>query len=285
MSDHSFASFAAQKTWGASQKIINSTALEVGVANRGVFLHRLSSGKELIEKRTKKVKELEFCQAILSQSLFKGDTFLTIPTIFDIVTKESVYYIFMESLTPLDDSVFGEKKLAPKIGNFISDLHKDFDAICKGQGDMGLYKFGHLDRLLDVFPPKHKREYKMLCDLVEVFKKEKKVFSHNDLKIANMGSRKNKKDSILAFDFGLVGVNTPGAELHCFLDRSPNNFFNSLVDEYCLASGLEKGLVLAGANLYSGYKEFEKSKNIKDINVRFKNLKQSVVLANQAIMI
>lgn len=284
MNDHSLASFAAQKIWGPDQKIVSSKPLKGGMANQGVFRHELAPGKTFIQKTTTSLNEVFFSQTVMSRSTLKKQL-ETIPTIFDLVEKDGQYYIFMEDVGQLKESVLEKAKFAKQIGGFIGNLHKEFETIRQDYNVDRLDQSSHLDKILQIFPHKYKREEKILQELVEILKREQRVFSHNDIFIPNMGLRKESEANLSVFDFGLVGLNTPGAELHHFLDRSPPKFFNSLVDEYCLVSGFDKGLVLAGASLYSGYRQLERSKNKIDPLDRFRKLKQSVMLANQAIMV
>lgn len=277
--------FVAKKIWGPNRKIVKSEKLRGGTANQGVFRHILDSGEVFIEKRTNRANEVAVSQMLLSNFFLNKSFPNTLPQIFDIIQHDKNYSIFMESLDELSTDDSDKIWSTAGMGIFVNNLHEDLCRLRSNFESISFDQSRYLVKMIDALPDRYKRETKKLKKIKNIFDREQKIFSHNDLFIPNMGTRRNKDGGLVAFDFGLAGINTPGSELHHFLDRSPEPFFNQLVEDYSSACGLDQGLVLAGAVLYSGFRKFEKSKNEDSFLERSKSFKKSINLAGEALML
>ncbi len=285
MLDFSNASFFAKKFWGPDKDLIISKSLGGGLANQGIFKHELSSGSVFVEKRTTRLNEILFAQSAISKQNFSGETLPTMPQLFDLIQNKNGYTIFMENLNPLNSGFVDTRNAAKNIAHLINNLHKDLEQINNSAIEAELDESGYLNFLIEVFPKKYYKERKMLIRIKNRFEQEKKILSHNDLFFPNICHRGNSVKNLVAIDFGLVGFNIPGAELHHFLDRTPEKFFNSLIKEYTSVSGLDEKLLVAGAIIYSGFRNFDRSKKNKSLDERFRELKKSIILANNILVV
>jgi len=285
MLNFSEASFFCQKTWGPDTRLIGSKSLRGGAANQGVFKHDTSSGVSFVEKRTTGRGEVLFAQSTLAKQNSGEKNGPTIPQIFDLIQRDEGFIIFMEHLNPLSKNFVDKKDSARNVARFINSLHKDLDRISNTTLQKAPDRSNHLDFVLEIFPQKYYREKKMLIEIKNRFDEEKKIISHNDLFFPNICFRGNSTKTLVAIDFALVGENLPGAELHHFLDRTDKKFFDDLVKEYALVSSLDQNLLIAGASLYSGFRSFSRLKEKNSIDERLRELKKSIILTNNALMV
>jgi hypothetical protein len=261
------------------QSVVNTTSLKGGMANEGVFKHELTSGFFVVEKITPKKNELILCKNAINANSLK-----TIPTIFEVVENKKTASVFMEHVDLLGYGFLAEEKAGARVARFIYDLHCELDFLRTPFFDNNNSQVKHLVSLEKLFYQNSDMVVvEKLRDMVKVFDEHGQVFSHNDLFLGNVGVRED--GSLVAFDFGLVGMNFVGAELHHFFKRSPKMFFEELVGEYSKLLSLDSRIVLMGAILYEGIRQFERTKKGLDKTYCRAMLKDSVAAAHSALMV
>jgi len=262
----------------AGDKVVSTVKLSGGMANEGVFRHNLVSGAVVIEKRTRKLNEVILCRNAANKQ-----TFATIPRVVDVfVDKPS--RIFMEKVDLLGYGFLAERDAGVKMARFVYDLHAELEFLRTPYFENNYSQLGQLSYVKKMFRKSNDvAVVEKLRDIVKLFDEHAPVFSHNDLFLGNIGVRED--NSLVAFDFGLVGANFVGAEFHHFLGRSPKPFFEELLTEYSQLSGIGKGALLGGAILYAGIRQFLRKKKNTDLSYCRAILADSVADAHSALLV
>jgi hypothetical protein len=262
----------------AGEKVVSTVKLSGGMANGGIFRHDLVSGAVVIEKRTRKINEATLCRNAISKQ-----TFSTIPRVVDVfVDKPS--RIFMEAVDLLGYGFLAERDAGVKMARFVYDFHAELEFLRSPYFENNHSQLEQLSCVKKMFRKSGDvGVVEKLRDIVKLFDEHAPVFCHNDLFLGNIGVRED--DSLVAFDFGLVGLNFVGAEFHHFLGRSPKPFFEELLTEYSKLSGIDKKTLLGGAVLYAGIRQFLRKKKNTDLSYCRAILADSVADAHKNLVV
>jgi hypothetical protein len=263
----------------AGEKVVSTVKLSGGMANQGVFRHTMASGAVVVEKRTRRLNEIVLCKNAMSKQ-----TSATIPEIVNFTLLGKSFHIFMESVDLLGYDFLSERNAGTKMARFVYDLHAELKFLRTPYFDNNHSQLGNLSYVKKMF---HKsgdvNVVEKLREVEELLDRHSPVFSHNDLFLGNIGVRED--NSLVAFDFGLVGLNFVGAEFHHFLGRSPKLFFEELLTEYSKLSGIDRGTLLGGAVLYAGIRQFLRKKKNTDLSYCRAILADSVVDAHKNLVV
>jgi len=261
------------------ESVVSTTSLKGGMANEGVFKHELTSGFFVVEKVTRKENEVILCKNALSKQ-----SFATIPRIFDVTPSGKSFHIFMEAVDLLGYGFLAEPDAGAKMAGFIYELHKELEFLRTPKFEENYSHLKNFSYLTKVFQKSGDVDVvKKLREIEGFLDSQGTLFSHNDLFLGNIGVRED--GGLVAFDFGLVGLNFVGAEFHHFLGRSPKLFFKELLIEYSKLSGVDKETLLGGAVLYAGIRQFLRKNKNTDLPYCRAILADSVAAAHSALMV
>jgi len=262
----------------AGEKVVSTVKLSGGMANEGIFRHILESGAVVVEKTTRGKNEVGLCRNALNKKSFKN-----IPRVVDVFTDKSSH-IFMEAVDLLGYGFLAERDAGTKMARFVYDLHAELEFLRTPRFEKNYSHLKNLSYVAKVFEKSGDvNVVEKLREVEQFLNRHSPVFSHNDLFLGNIGVRED--NSLVAFDFGLVGLNFVGAEFHHFLGRSPKPFFEELLTEYSKLSGIDRGTLFGGAVLYAGIRQFLRKKKNTDLSYCRAILADSVADAHSYLLV
>lgn len=240
-----------------------TTRINNGMRNKGILVHDFldengGALKKIVEKKTNK-QEYDVVKKISS---IGSDSIFSKIYGFD----ENGFRIFMEYVEGVGVKYPLNSVLAHKLSKLIYTLNTDFDpSLITQNKNVVRSDVEYLDllkRMAAYFPNFVVVEgsFKLM---LERFGKLDKVFSHNDICWSNLSIGSDNKEDMnnKLIDFGLVGANSVGADLHHFARFSDEGFHNLLAREYSKLIGKKLDDILFASYFFALTKSLWRSAN------------------------
>lgn len=240
-------------------KVRSSRQIRRGNANCGIYVHKVrrrveggwSKPLRVLEKRTTKDSEVEFARYMLKACSQEGGC-AGVPEVYGVIDCVEGASIFMEYLVEIDESDSCRSDRIERVVIALKAFDEQFDSFFREKSVKKITRSWRsvLERaLLQVESHGHVRDLLARFDLeARSLKKGRAPVCHNDLYWPNIIV---SRDGCKFIDFGTVGRNVVGADLHHFLRKvkGPRSaaLFEELAEVYSAAFQVELREVVIAA--------------------------------------
>lgn len=265
------------ETFGFDAEVVSATPLSKGLSNLSLTEFTSPRGAFMIRKSISKHNDSE---AAFMLGLCNGSRDLnklfhlkwTMPKVYAVNERETAVDIYMEII---DGIAFRNKAdaapLARPLAKAIHDLSVILPAVCL-HAELSLKERGIPGKEFYAKAAVYLRgDVEKLRDIARLQRSVPRQVCHNDIFWPNMGITEHDEGNEIKFiDFGMLGLNSPGAELHHFArisgkSKQEADFFRRLSRHYAALTRLDQRLIEMNALFYAAMRlmAFEKEKAIK----------------------